>query len=141
VSKLNTQASIITVFSVAFSKGVTPTAWSVSMLFLHEAVGGIMYGAILGVIFHYLIRSTNDSGMEFMLTIAIPTAGYAIADLIGVSGPLAMVVTGIIIGNWTRFDGFSEDSKIHLDSLWQLVDELLSTSFPIICFFNQGRDS
>ncbi len=116
----------ITVFSVAFSKGVTPTAWSVSMLFLHEAVGGIMYGAILGVIFHYLIRSTNDSGMEFMLTIAIPTAGYAIADLIGVSGPLAMVVTGIIIGNWTRFDGFSEDSKIHLDSLWQLVDELFN---------------
>lgn len=116
----------ITVFSVAFSSGATPTAWSVSMLFLHEAVGGILYGILVGVIFHYLIRSTNDSAMEFMLTVAIPTAGYVIADLIHVSGPLAMVVAGIIIGNWTRFYGFSEDSKSHLDSLWGLVDELFN---------------
>jgi len=116
----------ITVFSVAFSSGAEPTAWSVSLLFLHEAVGGIIYGCLLGVIFHYLIRSANDSGMEFMLTVVIPTAGYVIAYSIGVSGPLAMVVAGILIGNWTRFDGFSEDSKMHLDSLWGLVDELFN---------------
>ncbi|MCK5817897.1 MAG: sodium:proton antiporter [Psychromonas sp.] len=116
----------ITVFSVAFSSSTTPTAWSVSMLFLHEAVGGILYGSLVGIICHYLIRSTNDSAMEFMLTVAIPTAGYVIADLIHVSGPLAMVVAGIIIGNRTRIHGFSKDSKVHLDSLWGLVDELFN---------------
>ena len=56
----------------------------------------------------------------------IPTAGYVFADLIGVSGPLAMVVSGIMIGNWTRHVGFSKESEEHLDHFWELVDEFLN---------------
>ena len=117
----------ITVLGVAFSSGETPpTAFSVIELFLHEAVGGILYGAIIGGIFHWLIKSTDDSAMELLLTIGIPTAGYVVAELIGVSGPLAMVVAGIFIGNWTRNHGFSENTKGFLDEFWELVDEFLN---------------
>ncbi|MEH6452363.1 MAG: sodium:proton antiporter [Psychromonas sp.] len=115
----------MTLFTVAFGTEV-PTVESVAELFVHEAIGGIAYGFVLGLLFHYLISSTNDHYMELLLTIVIPTAGYVLADMIGVSGPLAMVVAGIMIGNWTRKKGFSPESEHNLDHFWELVDEFLN---------------
>ncbi len=115
----------VTIYTVAFGNEA-PTFSSVSMLFLQEAIGGIVYGFVLGLIFHYLISATNDHSMELLLTIGIPTAGYAFAEVLHVSGPLAMVVSGIMIGNWTRHIGFSKESEDHLDHFWELVDEFLN---------------
>ncbi|MGR6841277.1 cation:proton antiporter [Aliivibrio wodanis] len=115
----------VTLFTIAFGSE-TPTIGSVTALFLQEAIGGIIYGFLLGLIFHYLISSTNDHSMELLLTIGIPTSGYAFAEVIHVSGPLAMVVSGIMIGNWTRYIGFSKESEEHLDHFWELVDEFLN---------------
>ncbi|MDN3699379.1 sodium:proton antiporter [Vibrio cortegadensis] len=115
----------VTLFTIAFGTE-QPTARSVTMLFIQEGLGGIIYGFALGLLFHYLISSTNDHSMELLLTIGIPTAGYVFADVIHVSGPLAMVVSGIMIGNWTRYIGFSKESEEHLDHFWELVDEFLN---------------
>ncbi|MCL9780510.1 sodium:proton antiporter [Vibrio sp. S4M6] len=115
----------VTIFTVAFGSE-SPTIGSVTGLFLQEAIGGISYGLVLGVIFHYLISATDDHSMELLLTIAVPTAGYAFAEVLHVSGPLAMVVSGIMIGNWTRYIGFSKESDQHLDHFWELVDEFLN---------------
>ena len=115
----------VTIFTIAFGTEA-PTIGSVTMLFIQEAMGGILYGLALGLLFHYLISATDDHSMELLLTICIPTAGYVFADVIHVSGPLAMVVSGIMIGNWTRFIGFSKESEEHLDHFWELVDEFLN---------------
>ncbi|EKO3566329.1 cation:proton antiporter [Vibrio metschnikovii] len=115
----------VTLFTIAFGHE-TPTIGSVTVLFAQEALGGIAYGFLLGLLFHYLICATDDHSMELLLTIGIPTAGYVFADVIHVSGPLAMVVSGIMIGNWTRFIGFSKESEEHLDHFWELVDEFLN---------------
>ncbi len=115
----------VTLFTIAFGTE-TPTVLSVTHLFVQEAIGGIIYGALLGLLFHYLISATDDHSMELLLTIGVPTAGYVFADVIHVSGPLAMVVSGIMIGNWTRFIGFSKESEEHLDHFWELVDEFLN---------------
>lgn len=115
----------VTLFTIAFGTE-TPTVGSVTLLFIQEAIGGIIYGFALGLLFHYLISATDDHSMELLLTIGVPTAGYAFADVIHVSGPLAMVVSGIMIGNWTRFIGFSKESEDHLDHFWELVDEFLN---------------
>lgn len=115
----------VTLFTIAFGDQ-SPTVLSVSQLFMQEAIGGIVYGLLLGLIFHYLICSTDDHSMELLLTIGIPSAGYAFAEIIHVSGPLAMVVSGIMIGNWTRYIGFSKESEEHLDHFWELVDEFLN---------------
>ncbi|WP_323932350.1 cation:proton antiporter [Aeromonas caviae] len=114
-----------TVFAVAFG-GVEPTFGSVAGLFLHEALGGILFGAVLGLIAHVMISATDDGSLELLLTLCIPTAGFAFANMIGVSGALAMVVTGIMIGNWTRHSGFSEQSQHHLDHFWELMDQFLN---------------
>ncbi|MFV0576246.1 MAG: cation:proton antiporter [Vibrio sp.] len=115
----------VTIFTVAFS-GHAPTVGGVLELFLQEAVGGIVYGLLLGLLFHYLISATNEHSMELLLMICVPTAGYAFAELIEVSGPLAMVVSSIMIGNWTRYVGFSKESTEHIDHFWELVDEFLN---------------
>ncbi|MEL7293795.1 MAG: sodium:proton antiporter [Pseudomonadota bacterium] len=115
----------VTIFTIAFGTEA-PTVGSVTLLFIQEAIGGIVYGFALGLLFHFLISSTDDHSMELLLTIGIPTAGYAFADVVHVSGPLAMVVSGIMIGNWTRFIGFSKESEDHLDHFWELVDEFLN---------------
>ncbi|MBA5762051.1 sodium:proton antiporter [Vibrio sp. 404] len=115
----------VTIYTIAFGTEA-PTIGSVTMLFIQEAIGGIAYGLVLGLIFHYLISATDDHSMELLLTIGIPTAGYAFAEILHVSGPLAMVVSGIMIGNWTRYIGFSKESEDHLDHFWELVDEFLN---------------
>lgn len=115
----------VTIFTIAFGSE-TPTVGSVTLLFIQEAIGGIAYGFALGLLFHYLISATDDHSMELLLTIGVPTAGYAFAEFLHVSGPLAMVVSGIMIGNWTRFIGFSKESEDHLDHFWELVDEFLN---------------
>lgn len=115
----------VTLYTIAFGNE-TPTVGSVIHLFALEAIGGIAYGFVLGLVFHHLICATDDHSMEQLLTIAVPTAGYALAEVLHVSGPLAMVVSGIMIGNKTRFVGFSQESQEHLDKFWELIDEFLN---------------
>ncbi|MCL9773548.1 cation:proton antiporter [Vibrio methylphosphonaticus] len=115
----------VTLYTIAFGNEA-PSVSGVSLLFLQEAVGGIIYGFLLGLLFHYLISATDDHSMELLLTIGVPTAGYAFADVLHVSGPLSMVVSGIMIGNWTRYIGFSKESEEHLDQFWELIDEFLN---------------
>ncbi|MBL1376692.1 cation:proton antiporter [Zobellella iuensis] len=115
----------LTIFAVAFSGNET-TFGSVMTLFAHEAIGGIIFGALLGLMSHVMISATDDGSMELLMTLCIPTAGFAMANVLGVSGALAMVVAGIMIGNWTRHTGFSEQSKHFLDHFWHLLDEFLN---------------
>ncbi|MBE2894005.1 cation:proton antiporter [Spirabiliibacterium falconis] len=116
----------VTIFTVAFS-GEDPTFSGILSLFLHEAIGGIAFGLILGVIAHYLISATDDGSMEILLTLTIPTAGFILANHLHVSGALAMVVSGIMVGNWTRNKGFSEQSQRYLDHFWEMIDHFLNS--------------
>ncbi|OOR99375.1 sodium:proton antiporter [Canicola haemoglobinophilus] len=115
-----------TIFAVAFG-GHEPSATGIAKLFLTEAVGGILFGLILGVIAHFLISATDDGSLEILLTLTIPTAGFMLANLLHVSGALAMVVAGIMIGNWTRHTGFSEQSQHYLDHFWKMIDHFLNS--------------
>jgi CPA1 family monovalent cation:H+ antiporter len=116
----------VTILGVAFEQQA-PTVAGVSALFLQEAVGGIIYGLALGVVFHYLISHTSNAHMQLLLTMIIPTSGYALAFIIEVSGPLAMVISGIFIGNVTREKAFTESAINNLDSFWSLLEEFLNS--------------
>ena len=123
-----------TIFAVAFG-GQEPTFGGVMGLFLQEAIGGIFYGLVLGLVAHWLISSTDDGSLEILLTLTIPTAGFMLAGVLHVSGALAMVVSGIMIGNWTRKKGFSEQSQRYLDHFWEMIDHFLySLLFFLIGF-------
>jgi len=116
----------VTLLTVAFGTEA-PTPTGIAELFVHEAIGGILFGFLLGLVAHILISATDDGSLEILLTLTIPTAGFILANYLGVSGALAMVVSGIIVGNWTRHKGFSEQSQRYLDYFWEMIDHFLNS--------------
>ncbi|ABR73964.1 sodium:proton antiporter [Actinobacillus succinogenes] len=115
-----------TIFAVAF-EGRSPTFGGVLGLFLQEAVGGILFGLLTGFVAHSFISATDDGSLEILITLTIPTVGYSMANLLHVSGALTMVVSGIMIGNWTRRQGFSRQSRLYLDNFWEMIDHSLNS--------------
>lgn len=101
---------------------------AISKLFLQEAVGGLVFGAVLGYLGFWALRSIDDYKVEVLITLALVTGGYFLAGRLHVSGPLAMVVAGIITGNKVKHDeeGMSDISRDYLGKFWELLDEILN---------------
>ncbi|MFC1660148.1 cation:proton antiporter [Gemmatimonadota bacterium] len=91
-----------------------------------EVVGGLVFGGVMGWIVYRMLKSVDAYQVEILLTLAVVTGGYALAQLLHVSGPLAMVVAGLLIGNRGRSLAMSEETIRHLDSFWELADEFLN---------------
>jgi CPA1 family monovalent cation:H+ antiporter len=102
------------------------TASEITVLFLEEAVGGIVFGLGAGWIIYRMLRSVDDYQVEILLTLALVTGGYALATRLHLSGPLAMVAAGLLIGNHGRRFAMSDSTREHLDTFWKLVDEMLN---------------
>ncbi len=102
------------------------TAMDVAKLFALEAGGGLALGFVLGMIAFFLLRSIDHYATEILLSLAVVTGGYALAMTLHLSGPLAMVVAGLILGNHGRTLAMSDRTREHLDTFWELVDELLN---------------
>jgi CPA1 family monovalent cation:H+ antiporter len=96
------------------------------LLFAREALGGAAFGAASGGVAYYLLRTVDDYQTEVMITLALVTGGYALANALGLSGPVAMVVAGLLIGNAGREYAMSENTRKHVDLFWEIVDELLN---------------
>ncbi|MCK4864519.1 MAG: sodium:proton antiporter [Gammaproteobacteria bacterium] len=99
---------------------------SISILLMQEVIGGAVYGLIIGGLCFYMLRSVNNYQVEVLLTLALVMGGYALASAIHVSGPIAMVVSGLLIGNHGRVLAMSESTREHLDMFWELIDEILN---------------
>ena len=98
----------------------------VALLFLEEAVGGVVFGLAIGWIAYQLLKRVNNYQVEVLLTLALVMGGYALAMEIHTSGPIAIVVAGLLIGNHGRRFAMSETTREHLDMFWELVDEILN---------------
>jgi CPA1 family monovalent cation:H+ antiporter len=98
----------------------------VSWLVVREGLGGIAWGFMIGYIGFWLLRSIDQYQVEVLITLAIVLVGYYLAYQFHVSGLLAMVVAGIIIGNKGRTEALSEQSRDYLGKFWELIDEILN---------------
>lgn len=98
----------------------------ISLLFLQEAGGGLVFGFALGYAGYWALRSIDKYEVEVMISLAVVMGGYMLANTLHTSGPLAMVVAGIVIGNKARESGVSDLSKDYLDKFWELTDEILN---------------
>lgn len=99
---------------------------TVAHLFATEALGGLAYGVLLGWAAYHLLRRVDNYQVEILLTLAVVTGGYALAHRFHLSGPLAMVVAGLFVGNQGRAFAMSDTTRDRLDSFWELVDEFLN---------------
>jgi len=99
---------------------------SVAKLFLEEVGGGVLLGAGVGFIAYWMLKTIDNYQVEILITLALVTGGYQLATLWHLSGPLAMVVAGLMIGNHGRLMAMSETTREHLDLFWELIDEILN---------------
>jgi len=102
------------------------TAGRVLSLFLRDAGGGALLGLSVGLLAYQMLKQIDNYQIEVIITLALVTGGYALADRLHISGPIAMVVAGIFIGNHGRAFAMSETTRDHLDTFWELVDEILN---------------
>ena len=112
--------------------GVTPTLGQGLELLLQEAGGGLLFGLVLGYVTFRLLKSVDNYQVEVLLTLAAVIGGYALASSLHVSGPLAMVVAGLIIGNHGRALAMSDTTRRYLDMFWELVDEILNAMLFVL---------
>ena len=108
------------------SGGEALTVPKFALLFAREAAGGALLGFALGWVCYRLLASVDDYQVEILLTLALVMGGYATALAIHVSGPIAIVVAGVLIGNHGRAYAMSERTRRRLDEFWELVDEILN---------------
>ncbi len=96
------------------------------LLFLQEALGGLLFGGILGYIGYRMLRSIDNYQVEILVSLALVVTGYAVALWLHLSGPIAMVIAGLLLGNQGRSFAMSDTTREHLDMFWELVDEFLN---------------
>ena len=117
-------AVFLVLLAMAESGRVTPEA--MGWLLLQEAVGGIVLGLALGYGAYLMLKSIDQHSVEILITLALVMGGYAVADVLHTSGPIAVVVAGLLIGNQGRHLAMSDTTREYLDTFWELIDELLN---------------
>ncbi|MEZ5666392.1 MAG: sodium:proton antiporter [Alphaproteobacteria bacterium] len=101
-------------------------AWAVAELFLVEVGGGAVLGGAAGYGTYRLLRRVDEYTLELTMTLALVMGVYALAHVIHVSGPIAVVIAGLFIGNAGMRFGMSETTREHVHNFWHLIDELLN---------------
>ena len=115
----------IVLFSIAFG-GHRVTAGDIVLLFAAETIGGFLFGLLTGWIAYRLLKSVDNYQVEILITLSLVTGGYALASALHLSGPIAIVIAGLLIGNQGRRFAMSEVTRDHLDAFWELIDEILN---------------
>lgn len=114
--------------TVGEHSGETSIASEIGLLFLEEVIGGLIYGAILGYIGYRLIKTVFDNPqLAVLISLSIVMTGTAIAHILHVSAPLAMVVCGLVIGNSLDINHEKESAAKHLlNEVWEVLDQVLN---------------
>jgi len=105
---------------------VNITPLEVAEMLAVEAAGGIVFGLAAGFLTYLLLARIDDYKVEILLTLALASGSYAMADWLGVSAPIAVVIAGLVIGNQGRDSAMSETTRAHLDVFWEVIDEILN---------------
>ncbi len=108
---------------------------SFGLLFLQEAVGGVIVGLGLGYILYLFLKSIDHYETEILLTLAFVMAGYTISNSFHLSGALAMVVMGLMVGNFRQDIAMSDITQEYVHKFWELVDVILNAILFILIAF------
>ncbi len=111
--------------SIALGGGEIGVA-DIGLLFVEEALGGALFGLVIGFLAYWMLRTVDSYHVEVLITLGLVMGGYALAIQWHLSGPIAMVVAGLMIGNQGRAFAMSDTTREHLDTFWEIIDEVLN---------------
>jgi CPA1 family monovalent cation:H+ antiporter len=109
------------------NSGENTTAAAIAELLVVEAGGGLLLGIATGTIAYWAMRLIDDYAVEVLISLALVTATYAIAQRLHVSGPLAVVAAGLLIGYHAPRKAMSDRTQTYVFGLWTLIDEILNS--------------
>lgn len=117
---------------MATTGGISVSVGDVAELFLVDAVGGGILGLIAGWIGYHMMERIDDAAIEILISLALVAGTYAIAyriDILGhhLSGPIAVVIAGLMIGNRGAAFAMSEKTRDALFGFWEMIDEILNS--------------
>lgn len=118
---------VLFTMALAFAGGAAQSGLSDAvLLFLREVLGGVGMGLLVGWVTHLMLMRTQDYGNQLLITLATVTIGYAVALKIEVSGPIAMVVAGLVVGNLTA-PRLAVEIRKPLQTFWSGIDDTLNS--------------
>lgn len=111
-----------------YSDGLKEASLTATLeLFAQQALGGLLFGAVLGGVAYYLMSGIKNYNVVILLFLAIASGGYAFAQVLDVSGALAMVVAGLILGHDGRhYKVMTNEAHSRVKLFWEIMDELLN---------------
>lgn len=115
----------LVIFGIAIN-GDPISAGHIGKLFAQEALGGALFGFVIGWVALYMLKRVDNYQVEVLITLALVAGGATAAAKLHTSAPIAVVVAGLMIGNQGRRDAMSRTTREHLDTFWELVDEILN---------------
>ncbi len=108
-----------------------PTAIDAVLMFLREVLGGVALGLIAAALMHHMLIRARDFGTDVLISLAVVALGYGLAVHLEVSGPIAMVVTGLVVGNYSM-PRLVEQQRAPFETFWQAIDEVLNAMLFVI---------
>jgi len=102
-----------------------PGAAGIAVMFVQQVMGGALFGLAVGYVGLLMLRGVDSYTVETLITLAMATGGYAAAESLGVSAPIAAVVMGLVIGSGREY-AMSELTRERLFMFWELTDDLLN---------------
>jgi len=115
----------LTLLEISTGTG-SASAGSTALLFVTEVIGGTAFGFVAGYVAFLMMRQIDSYPVEIMITLALATGGYALAEAVHVSAPIAVVLMGLIVGNRGKREAMSDETQDRLFNFWEIVDELLN---------------
>jgi CPA1 family monovalent cation:H+ antiporter len=117
---------VLFVAALGVAGGGTVGVGEVAIAFLREAAGGLALGVAAGWVGYLAMRGVDEYRVEVMISLAVATGTYSLANALGTSGPIAVVAAGLLIGHHGQRYAMSERTREHLINFWSLIDELLN---------------
>ena len=119
--------SVLVAMAVGAGEHGEATLASAAELLAVEAVGGVLLGLAAGYSAYRAMKSIDEHTLEVLITLSLVMATYAVASRLHVSGPLAVVVAGLFIGNHGKRFAMSDETRHHIDTFWSVIDEVLNS--------------
>lgn len=118
--------TVLVALAGAGHAGEALDATGILELFAVEVLLSLVLGVGAGYTAYRMLRSVDGYHVEVLITLALCVGVYALAASLHSSGPLAVVAAGLLIGNTGRRYAMSPKVVEHVDTFWELIDEILN---------------